>query len=113
MSNSSTLIEAVFMVVYVDPLFKAVPRTSQAKLHGNQWCHLVTDGEIEELHVFAETIGLRRSWFQRSSVPHYDLTPSKRMLAVENGAIEVTAKELSPLRRSWMSRWHGGNPDWD
>lgn len=101
------------MTIYVDPLFNAVPRTAQAKKHGSQWCHLMTDGDLEELHQFAESIGLKRSWFQRSSVPHYDLTPSKRLLAIKNGAIEQGFKELSPLRRFWMKQWNGGNPNWE
>ena len=29
------------------------------------WCHMATDGELEELHAFAARLGLRRAWFQR------------------------------------------------
>lgn len=101
------------MTVYVDELFNAVPKNTQAKRHGIQWCHLISDGDLEELHQFAQSIGLKREYFQRSAVPHYDLTPAKRELAVKNGAIEKSGRELSEVKRSWMLRWRGGNPDWD
>lgn len=101
------------MSIYVDPLFNAIPRTAQARRYGNSWCHLITDGDLEELHSFAAGIGLNRSYFQRSRVPHYDLTPSKRLAAINNGAIAASFEELTELRRYWMSRWNGGKPDWE
>ena len=50
------------MTIYVDELFTAP--------HSPRWpytqaCHLFTDGSEEELHVFAEKLGLKRAWFQR------------------------------------------------
>ena len=39
------------------------------------WCHMATDGELDELHAFAARLGLRRRWFQRD---HYDLPPHGR-----------------------------------
>ena len=67
------------MSVYVD----------QIKIHpSGQWCHMWTDGNIDELHQMAERIGLKRRWFQSvKDHPHYDLRPTKRMLAIELGAI--------------------------
>lgn len=60
-----------------------------------EWCHLATDGAIEELHAFAATIGVPRMAFHfHPAHPHYDLTPSKRAVAVAAGAREVTSKEL-------------------
>lgn len=58
-------------------------------------CHMIADTN-EELHVFASTIGLKRSWFQNHEhgLPHYDLTASKRRLAVKQGAIEIDRKQL-------------------
>ena len=59
------------------------------------WCHMATDGPIEELHKFAHKIGLRRSWFQNHPLhPHYDLRPSKREAAIREGAQPVTTQEL-------------------
>lgn len=53
----------------------------------------------EELHAMARTIGLRREWFQSHSVvAHYDLTPSKRDLALAHGAVFVPAKEQARKR---------------
>lgn len=59
--------------------------------------HLITDGNIEELHAFAKKIGPERSWFQSVGhrIPHYDLT-TKRMSkkALANGAKAVTTQQL-------------------
>jgi Protein of unknown function (DUF4031) len=54
-------------------------------------CHMVAD-TLNELHAMAEQIGMKRQWFQASppaSTPHYDLSLSRRALAVSAGAIEV------------------------
>lgn len=85
------------MTIYVDQLVAYTqPATSGGRYFGNgkSSCHLATDGDLEELHQFAESIGLRRAWFQNRSLPHYDLTPTKRAMAVRNGAKEVTTREL-------------------
>lgn len=81
-------------MIYVDELFTATPRTEQARRHGTQWCHMTCDGDLEELHRMAERIGLKRAYFQpQHLLPHYDLTPSKRALAVRYGAQETTVQE--------------------
>jgi hypothetical protein len=61
-----------------------------------EWCHMMTDGDIDELHRMAARIGLQRSWFQEKNArhPHYDLRPSKRALAIKAGAVEVSSAEL-------------------
>ncbi len=51
-------------------------------------CHMIADTE-EELHAMAEKVGLKRQWFQNDNYPHYDISMSKRVMAVENGAIEI------------------------
>ncbi|MBZ0276269.1 MAG: DUF4031 domain-containing protein [Anaerolineae bacterium] len=62
---------------------------------GNHWCHMACDGDLRELHEFAERLGLRRGWFQdHRLVPHYDLTPDRRMLALQFGAREISAGDL-------------------
>jgi len=82
------------MAVYVD------------ELHNFGWrlgpsCHLTADTN-EELHAFAARIGLKRSWFQKStSGPHYDLTVGKRVQAVAAGALEITDKEAVEKMKSW------------
>ena len=59
-----------------------------------EWCHMVSDESVEELHEFAATIGLKRKAFQGASRPHYDLRPSKRRLALSMGAEEVGMRDL-------------------
>mgnify|MGYP000968235576 CR=1 FL=1 len=85
------------MAVYVDKL-----RNWGWKLGPS--CHLITDGSNEELHTFAESIGLKRDWFQKSiSGPHYDLTASKRIMAINKGAIELSDKEFVEILRRWRN----------
>jgi hypothetical protein len=43
----------------------------------------------EELHEFANKIGMKSEWFQNKKLPHYDLTVKRRQLALSLGAIEV------------------------
>jgi hypothetical protein len=74
------------MAIYIDPL---------RRYDTGLWCHMATDGNLDELHVFAAKIGLKRAWFQdHARVPHYDLRPGKRLLAVKAGAIQVSSVEL-------------------
>lgn len=71
-------------MVYVDSLINLGWRWGMS-------CHLIADSE-EELHAFAEGIGLKRIWFQPKSSPHYDLTASRRLKAIMHGAIELDRK---------------------
>lgn len=78
-------------MVYVDSMKPCVPnerwpwRTS---------CHLFADSD-DELHRFAAKIGLQRSWFQKHKrLNHYDLTWGKRKMALQDGAIAVTDKQM-------------------
>ena len=59
--------------------------------------HLTAD-TVEELHAFAERLGLRRAWFQPRSSPHYDLSPAKRAKALVLGAVFVSAREQARRR---------------
>ena len=66
-------------------------------------CHLFsekTDTGNEQLHKFAEKIGLNRNWFQDANIPHYDLNETKRKLAIKMGAIEIDSKEILRLLRA-------------
>lgn len=56
---------------------------------------------LEELHAFAARLGLRRRWFQNKRLPHYDLAPSKRRLAVSLGAIELDRNAAVEVYRAW------------
>lgn len=71
------------MSVYVDEL-----REHDTKLKWKIWCHMTADSD-EELHAMADKIGHKREWFQpHPRGNHYDLTPSRRALAVKYGAVE-------------------------
>lgn len=83
------------MTVYVDEIRRWPTKIRCFKAGG---CHLMAD-TLEELHAFAAQLGLRRSWFQPRSSPHYDLTPSRREAALALGAVFVPAREQAIARR--------------
>lgn len=74
------------MSVYVDGLMSHGWRLGDS-------CHLIAD-TVEELHEFADRLGMKRAWFQPRSSPHYDLTVRRRAKAVALGAIELDRKQL-------------------
>lgn len=88
-------------MIYVDPLFKTPGNTRQWPF--KQACHMATDhGNLEELHQFAEKLGLKRQWFQiGTAVPHYDLTKNKREQAIRLGAVSITTRQMAELIRRW------------
>jgi hypothetical protein len=66
------------MAVYVD--------AEGIRWRGREWSHLVADS-LDELHTFADRLGLQRRWFQsKSRYPHYDVTASVRARALSLGA---------------------------
>lgn len=68
------------------------------------WCHMVTDGEIDELHHFAARLGVPRRVFQdHPRHPHYDLHAPARILAVAHGALEVTTADLARMFRRYSA----------
>ena len=88
------------MTIYVDPSRRYAGRCP------SEWCHLATDGALQELHEFARALGLPGRAFHRGAKhPHYDLTPAARALAVSRGAIEVSSKDL--VRRCFLRRTAG------
>ena len=76
-------------MVYVDSIAYWPVR----HLRYDKWCHMWAD-DINELHIMADEIGLKREWLHAGSLfPHYDLVPAKRRLAIKNGAVEMSVKE--------------------
>jgi hypothetical protein len=74
------------MAIYVD--------NERIEWRGKRWCHLVADS-LDELHLFAARIGLRRCWFQgRASFPHYDVTTDVRERALLIGAIAAGKTQM-------------------
>lgn len=84
------------MTVYVDN-FRIPARVGRIY---TRWSHLTADTR-EELHAFAESIGLRRAWFQDKGDGrwHYDVTDSKREEAIRKGAKPVDIRELGAIIR--------------
>jgi hypothetical protein len=75
-------------MIYVDDIFGHGVYVGSIK---GQSCHMFCDTTPEELHAFAVKIGLKRSWCSditqpKSGLLHYDLVPSKRVLAITHGA---------------------------
>lgn len=86
------------MTVYVDDY----RREAQVGTVTGRWSHLVTDpgGDLDELHAFAQRIGLKRGWFQgppRHRHPHYDVTDIKRRAAIAAGAQAITWRRLGEM----------------
>lgn len=79
---------------------------------GREWAHLVSDESYEELHGFAEQLGIPREAFQGD---HYDVPTDVRLLAITLGADAVDARELvrrlraAGLRRSGRPRDRDGH----
>lgn len=79
------------MTVHVDALSPCIPTSAWKWTHA---CHLFSD-DIDELHAFAQRLGLRRAWAQNVDgwFPHYDLNEHKRVKAVAMGAAEADRYE--------------------
>lgn len=58
------------------------------------WAHLVSDVSYDELHAFAEQLGIPQRAFQGD---HYDIPSELRERALAIGAVAVPSREL--LRR--------------
>jgi Protein of unknown function (DUF4031) len=58
---------------------------------GRRWCHLVSDADLDELHTFAESLGVPRRGFHGD---HYDLPEDYRAAALLLGAQPVDSREL-------------------
>ena len=79
------------MTVYVDDMYR-YPMGRYGRL---RMSHLMAD-TTGELLAMADSIGVARKWIQDEGgrTEHFDIAMSKRRLAVEHGAVEVTMKEL-------------------
>ena len=70
------------MTVYVDDM---------AARHGRMiMFHMVADTD-HELHAMAERLGIARRWFQGD---HYDVSKGAREIAIQNGALSITFRQL-------------------
>lgn len=80
------------MTVYVDNMRAAYGRMKM--------CHMIADS-TDELYAMVDRIGVDRKWIQKAgtSHEHFDIAQTKRALAVQNGAVEVTMMELGRIIR--------------
>lgn len=86
------------MTVYVDNMRAPYGRLIM--------CHMISDSE-EEMHAMADKIGVARKWYQGD---HYDIALSKRALAIKNGAVVVTRRQLGLMLRNRRRTGLLGNP---
>lgn len=104
------------MAVYVDNMNFPV---KMGKNRTYIFSHLVAD-TVEELHEMADKIGVQRKWFQSGptkGADHYDITLSKKALAVKFGAIELDLNtregkmKIVELNRKYREEWKLNNDD--
>ena len=81
------------MSVYVDDM-----RASYGRM---KMCHMVADSTAELL-AMADRIGVNRKWLQKPGTPHehFDIALSKRALAVDAGAVEVSMMQIGRIIRA-------------
>lgn len=69
--------------------------------------HLMSD-DIDELHEFAARLGMKRAWFQDTSIPHYDVSEGMRQKAIRMGAVQEDAfhnsDNLKAVKRAHRAR---------
>lgn len=72
------------------------------------WCHMIADTR-DELHAFAERLGLPRSAFfglGQASIPYYPLRPGARARAVAAGASSLIRLDfVSKIRELRGKGW--------
>lgn len=77
------------MAVFVDDMY----RIPMGRFGRMKMSHMIADTD-DELHAMADRIGVARRWHQGD---HYEICRSKRALAVEAGAIEVSKRQLGSM----------------
>lgn len=89
------------MAIYVDDL---VPTGRSGRWQFREGCHLFTDpGNLDDLHEFARSIGLRPNWLHDAIMPHYDIVESKRVYAISRGAIAVGRRRTVEIKLAWRA----------
>ncbi len=79
------------MAVYVDDMNAPYGRMRMV--------HMLADSD-QELHEMADKIGVQRKWWQspeKTSGSHYDIALSKKALAIQFGAIEITWRQAGAM----------------
>lgn len=68
---------------------------------------MIADTEAE-LHDMADRIGVARKWYQGD---HYDIALSKRALAVQHGAVEITLRQAGSMALRRRATGKLGKPE--
>lgn len=94
------------MTVYVDTMRAGFGRMVMS--------HMIADS-TSELLAMADKIGVARKWIQKAGTPHehFDICQSKKKLAVQHGAVEITMRELGQMvynRRQLAAAKTGATP---
>ncbi|MBO6759321.1 MAG: DUF4031 domain-containing protein [Roseibium sp.] len=88
------------MAVYVDDMY----RYPMGRFGRMKMSHMVADTEAE-LYEMADRIGVARRWVQQAEKGkgyiHFDVSMSARRKAIENGAVELTLRQLSSMCAGW------------
>lgn len=58
---------------------------------GMAFCHMISDTSLDELHAFAQWVGVPSRAFGGD---HYDIPEHVRAIAIEEGAVEVSSREV-------------------
>lgn len=84
------------MAVYVDNFY-----VTGMTYRGMKMCHMIADTR-DELLQMVDAIGVDRQHIQAfgTRLEHFDICLAKRKLAVKNGAIELTFRELAAMTRN-------------
>lgn len=80
------------MTVYVDDM-KADFEPGHRPGRKYVMSHMIADTEAE-LHAMARKIGVARHWYQGD---HYDITQSKKALAIKAGARQITLLQCATM----------------
>src|SRR3954449_1837269 len=76
--------------------------------HGRLWSHLASDSSYEELHRFAQGLGIPQRGFDRD---HYDVPAERYEAVVAAGAVPVSSRELiDRLRKAGLRRRKAQTP---
>lgn len=75
------------MAVYVDDMYKY----EIGEFQGMKMSHMIADTK-QELLAMVDKIGVQRKWIQKEGtfLEHFDISITKRELAVKHGAVEIT-----------------------
>jgi hypothetical protein len=92
------------MSVYVDKAANAFGRMLM--------CHMIADTPWE-LQAMALKIGVDTKWFQaNSSTPHFDISKSKKALAIAHGALELDRRAFVDVMKRIRQTWPHEGGKW-